>query len=113
MYRVAFSHVMLGLAGRHEQRPVKDQTMTDTVLLFLLVSVLAFLVGFAIRRGSICTVAAFLKPSRGKFDLIVPVPPSGARRVQPVVILAKGIGEALNLPVAECVTRGTFAARHR
>src|SRR6266536_2675532 len=108
MYRVAFSHVMLGLAGRHEQRPVKrqrDEPMIDTVLLFLLVSVLAFLVGFAIRRGSICAVAAFVKPSRGKFDLIVPVPPSGARRVQPVFILAKGIGEALNLPVAECVTR--------
>jgi hypothetical protein len=40
--------------------------MTDTVRLFLLVSVLAFLVGFAIRRGSICAVAAFLKPSRGQ-----------------------------------------------
>ena len=54
--------------------------MTDTVVLFLLVSVLAFLVGFVIRRGSICAVAAFLKPSPGKFDLIGPVPPSGARR---------------------------------
>jgi hypothetical protein len=44
MYRVAFSPVMLGLAGRHENRPVKrqrDEPMTDTVLLFLLVSVLA------------------------------------------------------------------------
>ena len=44
MYRVTFSHVMFGLAGRHGQRPVKrqrDEPMTDTVLLFLLVSVLA------------------------------------------------------------------------
>jgi predicted amidophosphoribosyltransferase len=48
--------------------------------------------------------AAFVKPSRAKFDLIVPVPPSGVRRVQPVIILAKGMGEALNLPVIECVT---------
>lgn len=46
----------------------------------------------------------FVKPSRAKFDLIVPVPPSGARKVQPVVVLATGIGKALNIPVAECVT---------
>src|SRR5262249_57069563 len=34
-WRVAFRHVMLGLAGRNEQRPVKrqkDKPMTDTVL---------------------------------------------------------------------------------
>jgi hypothetical protein len=37
--------------------------MTDTVLLLLLVAVVAFSIGFVIRRG---------KPSRGKFDLIVP-----------------------------------------
>jgi hypothetical protein len=44
MYRVAFSHVMLSLAGRHEQSSVKrqrDEPMTDTILLFQLVSVLA------------------------------------------------------------------------
>ena len=35
MYRVAFSHVMLGLAGRHEQpsETTKDVPMTNTVLL--------------------------------------------------------------------------------
>ena len=48
--------------------------------------------------------AKFLKPSRSKFNLIVPVPPSGTRSVQPVIVLARGIGEAVNLPVAECIT---------
>ena len=47
---------------------------------------------------------AFLQRSRNKFDVIVPVPPSGSRRVQPVLILANGIGEALDLPVSECVS---------
>lgn len=46
----------------------------------------------------------FVKPSVNKFDLIVPVPPSGIRVVQPVILLAQGLGEALGLPVAECVT---------
>jgi len=48
--------------------------------------------------------AEFLNPWRNKFDLIVPVPPSGSRSVQPVIILARGIGNAVSLPVAECVT---------
>jgi predicted amidophosphoribosyltransferase len=47
--------------------------------------------------------AAFVRPSKAKFDLIVPVPPSGVRPVQPVIVLAKGIGAALGLPVIECV----------
>ena len=46
----------------------------------------------------------FLRPFRHRFDLMVPVPPSGKRCVQPVVLLATAIGEALNLPVVECVT---------
>jgi competence protein ComFC len=45
----------------------------------------------------------FLEPSRSKFDLIVPVPPSGNRKVQPVILLATGIGEGLSLPVIQCV----------
>ena len=36
--------------------------------------------------------------------MIVPVPPSGHRPVQPVIILARGIGKALGLPVVESVT---------
>ena len=50
------------------------------------------------------TVAKFLAPHRGKFDLIVPVPPSGVRAVQPVIVVARGIGAALGTPVVECVT---------
>jgi len=52
----------------------------------------------------IAAAAAFVKPSLSKFDLLVPVPPSGARPVQPVILLATGIGAALNLPVSDCIT---------
>jgi competence protein ComFC len=38
-----------------------------------------------------------------KFDLIIPVPPSAARTVQPVLLLANGIGEALGVPVDNCI----------
>jgi predicted amidophosphoribosyltransferase len=51
----------------------------------------------------IVAAAEFVRPSVAKFDLIVPVPPSGKRRVQPVLILARGLGAALDLPVADCV----------
>ena len=54
--------------------------------------------------GIIETAATFLRRSRNKFDLIVPVPPSGRRSVQPVIVLARGIGKKLSLPVVECVT---------
>ncbi len=50
------------------------------------------------------TAADFLKLHRQKFDLIVPVPPSTPRAVQPVLVLATGIGAALTIPVANCVT---------
>ncbi len=46
----------------------------------------------------------FVNPSVKKFDLIVPVPPSGVRMVQPVMLLAERLGEALGLPVADCIT---------
>lgn len=52
----------------------------------------------------VATAAAYLTPHQQKFDMIVPVPPSSARPVQPVITLAKGIGDATNLPVIECVT---------
>jgi competence protein ComFC len=55
--------------------------------------------------GLIVSAAAkFLDPHRKKFDLIIPVPPSAARVIQPVLQLATGIGEAVGLPVVECVT---------
>jgi len=51
----------------------------------------------------VATAATFVRPSLKKFDLIVPVPPSGVRAVQPVILLATGIGTALGLPVANCI----------
>lgn len=51
----------------------------------------------------IATAAAYLMPHRSKFDLIIPVPPSTARTIQPVFVLANGIGVAINLPVVQCV----------
>lgn len=50
------------------------------------------------------TAAAFVKRHRPKFDILIPVPPSGARDIQPVITLATGIGAAIGLPVVECVT---------
>ena len=50
------------------------------------------------------TASSFLKRHRSKFDIMIPVPPSGARVVQPVITLARGIGKAIGLPVVECIT---------
>ena len=47
------------------------------------------------------TTAGFLSGHRDKFDAIVPVPPSYQRALQPVIVLAEGIGKALDLPVFE------------
>lgn len=55
-------------------------------------------------QGIIEAAAAYLRPHRAKFDLIIPVPPSTARAVQPVILLANGIGAVLGLPVVNCVT---------
>lgn len=59
-------------------------------------------------RSAACEIVeaavAFLWRSRARFDIVVPVPPSGRRNVQPVPILANGIGRELDLPVAECVS---------
>lgn len=55
-------------------------------------------------RPIVEAAAAFLRTSRTKFDLIVPVPPSGARKLQPVIVLAQGIGVAVGLPVADCLS---------
>lgn len=55
--------------------------------------------------GPIIEAAAhFLEEHRDKFDAIVPVPPSHERIVQPVIILAEGIGALLKLPVLSCIT---------
>jgi competence protein ComFC len=55
-------------------------------------------------QGIITAAVAYLRPHRAKIDLIIPVPPSAVRVIQPVLVLARGIGEALDLPVIECVT---------
>ncbi|WP_245427733.1 hypothetical protein [Roseiarcus fermentans] len=59
------------------------------------------------------TVADFLGRHRDKFDAIVPVPPSHQRAVQPVIIMAEGIGQALRVPVLPCITttRPTASSR--
>ena len=48
--------------------------------------------------------AAYIAGSRTKFDVLVPVPPSGVRALQPVIYVANAIGSAVPLPVADCVT---------
>lgn len=58
----------------------------------------------AAAQGIVAAAVAFLQPHRTKFDVLVPVPPSSHRSVQPVLLLAQGIGAALNLPVADCIS---------
>jgi len=48
--------------------------------------------------------AAFLGRAKTKLDALVPVPPSGARPLQPVILLANAIGAAVPLAVIDCVT---------
>ncbi len=55
-------------------------------------------------HGIITAAATFLRPHLVKFEMIVPVPASAARVVQPVIILARGIGAELGVPVVECIT---------
>lgn len=55
-------------------------------------------------QGIISAAIAFLQPHRSKIDILIPVPPSTERAMQPVMLLAQGIGAALGLPVVECVT---------
>jgi predicted amidophosphoribosyltransferase len=49
------------------------------------------------------TATAFLAPHRQQFDLMIPVPPSTPRTIQPVIILVNGIGAAVGLPVLDCI----------
>jgi competence protein ComFC len=60
-------------------------------------------------NGIIEAAGAYLQEHRALFDLMIPVPPSTARAVQPVLVLARGIGAAVGLPVVECIatTRAT------
>lgn len=47
----------------------------------------------------------FLKTWQPPIEIIVPVPPSSARAVQPVMLLAKGLSDQLRIPLVECVTK--------
>ncbi len=42
---------------------------------------------------------------RPSVDILVPVPPSTRRRLQPVFVLAKAISQRIGIPVIDCVTR--------
>lgn len=55
-------------------------------------------------QSIIDTAAAFLAPYRGDLDCVVPVPPTTQRAIQPVLVLATGLGRAIRLPVNSCVT---------
>ncbi|HUO04235.1 MAG TPA: hypothetical protein VMU16_03450 [Candidatus Binataceae bacterium] len=46
----------------------------------------------------------FLNSWAPSVDIIVPVPASGSRPAQPVIILAKAISKRVGIPLAECVT---------
>lgn len=63
--------------------------------------------------GIIEAAATFLMGRRHKFEVIVPVPPSTPRDVQPVMVLADGIGAIVGAPVAKCIstTRPTTALK--
>jgi competence protein ComFC len=52
----------------------------------------------------VATAASYLEPHRQLFDVIIPVPPSTARVVQSVIVMANGIGAAVGIPVVSCVT---------
>jgi predicted amidophosphoribosyltransferase len=45
-----------------------------------------------------------VQPHRAKFTMIVPVPPSTPRKLQPVITIATGIAAAVGLPIVDCIT---------
>ncbi len=49
--------------------------------------------------------AEFIGSWKVEVDIIVPVPPSNPRTVQPVMVLAKALSERLQIPLADCVKR--------
>lgn len=47
----------------------------------------------------------FLRKWKPDIDIIVPVPPSRKRKVQPVLMLSKAIAEMMEIELSDCVTR--------
>lgn len=50
-------------------------------------------------------VEKLIKEWNPMVDVLVPVPPSTPRTVQPVLVLAEAISQRLSIPLANCVTR--------
>jgi competence protein ComFC len=50
-------------------------------------------------------VEALLKAWNPGVDILVPVPASTDRAVQPVLVLAEAVGQRLNIPIVNCVVR--------
>ncbi len=53
----------------------------------------------------IADAVTFLNTWKPGIDMIVPVPPSSARAVQPVILLAQGISDQLPVPLVHAVTK--------
>jgi predicted amidophosphoribosyltransferase len=53
----------------------------------------------------IANAVTFLNRWKPGIDVIVPVPPSSARAVQPVILLAEGISDQLPVPLVYAVTK--------
>jgi predicted amidophosphoribosyltransferase len=53
----------------------------------------------------VAAAVTFLNTWHPPIEMIIPVPASSARDVQPVMLLAKGISDQLNIPLVECVTK--------
>jgi predicted amidophosphoribosyltransferase len=51
------------------------------------------------------TAEAFLRQWNPGIDIIVPVPASNVRAVQPVTLMATAINQRLGIPVEDCVTK--------
>jgi competence protein ComFC len=51
----------------------------------------------------IATAANWLSSRARRFNLIIPVPASTPRAIQPVTVMAEGVGAAIDLPVISCV----------
>lgn len=54
-------------------------------------------------QGIIKAAAVFVQPYRAKFDILIPAPPSTPRALQPVYVLADGIGAVVHIPVIKCI----------
>lgn len=59
----------------------------------------------AVVNDIVAAAAEFINEWRQPIDIIVSVPPSSARVVRPVKLLAQGLSEQLSIPLVECVAK--------